>query len=163
MTRTRFWPEHGIAIAGRVYLYYLGIEHFAPGGTWGFRNVGTGLAILDAQAGEAQRLRWNGDWRLWPASRDDRHGGVQVVQDGDHVYVFSAVRQQYDVHAYLARVEAASIAEPAAYEYLASAAPTWDNDQSRSCTLGRCGNEFSVSFNPPSGHLMCFVDAGRTL
>ena len=164
LTRTRFWPEHGIAIAGRVYLYYLGIEHFAPGGTWGFRNVGTGLAILDAQAGEAQRLRWNGDWRLWPASRDDRHGGVQVVQDGDHMYVFSAVRQQYDVHAYLARVEAASIAEPAAYEYLASSAPTWDNDQSRSCTLGRCGNEFSVSFNPYlGGYLMCFVDAGRTL
>src|SRR5262245_44767248 len=101
LTRTRFWPEHGIAIDGRVYLYYLGIEHFEPNTTWGFRNLGTGLAVLDAVSGNAVRLRWDGDWRLWPAGPADVHAGVQVVRDGDHVYVFASTRDGCDITARL--------------------------------------------------------------
>lgn len=165
LTRTRFWPEHGIAIDGRVYLYYLGIEHFEPNTTWGFRNLGTGLAVLDAVSGNAVRLRWDGDWRLWPAGPADVHAGVQVVRDGDHVYVFASTRDGCDITARLGRVDARAMADRSAYEYLANDTPVWVRDPSRACSLGPCGPEFSVSYNDYlGGYLMCFVEpCGRSL
>jgi hypothetical protein len=165
LLRMRFWPEHGVAIDGRVYLFYLGIEQATPDTTWGFRNIGTGLAVLDPVAGDARRLRWDGDWRLWPSAPGDFHGGVQALGDGDYVYVFGALGQGHASEARLARVRSEAIVEPAAYEYLVSDTPAWDRDRSRCCTLGPCGHEFSVSFNRYlGGYLMCFVDStGCTL
>jgi Domain of unknown function (DUF4185) len=164
LARVRFWPEHGVAIDGRVYLYYLGIEHYQPGGTWGFRNLGTGLALLDPVTGHAERLTWNGDWRLWPPVFD-LHGGVQVIREGDTVYVFGACRNGHGVTARLARVDVSALAEPTAYEYCASDSPRWTRHAGESCSLGPCGHEFSVSFNRYLGkYLMCYVDSsGRAL
>jgi hypothetical protein len=162
LTRTRFWPEHGIAIDGRVFLYYLGIEHFAPDATWGFRNLGTGLAVLDPVSGDAQRLRWDGDWRLWPSGSADVHAGVQVVRDGGHVYVFGASRDGYEITARLARVDASAMGDRESYEYLSSETPVWVRDPSNACSLGPCGSEFSVSYNDYlGGYLMCFVEPYR--
>jgi len=165
LTRTRFWPAHGTAVDGRVYLYYLGIEHFAPDSTWGFRNLGTGLAVVDPVSGDAERLRWDGDWRLWPAGDGDLHGGVQVLRDGEHVYVFGTVRDGYEITARLGRVEAGAMADRDAYEYLAADTPAWSGDPSKACSLGRCGPELSVSYNAwLGGYLMCFVEPyGRAL
>lgn len=165
LARIRFWPEHGVVIDGRVFLYYIGIEQVAARETWGFRAIGTGLAVLDPTSGAADRLRWDGDWRLWPPLGDDLHGGVQVVRLGDHVYVFGALREGYRTTARLARVETHRLGEPAAYEYLASHAPAWTRDPSRARDMGPCGGEFSVSFNQYlDGWLMCYVDHdGRSL
>jgi hypothetical protein len=161
----RFWPEHGIAIDGRVYLYYLGIQQLDRRDTWAFRNVGTGLAIVDPLSGEAERLSWNTDWCLWPAGPTDRHGGVQVLREDEHVYVFGSCRDGADVQARLSRVPAECIADPSAYEHLASPVPTWSRMASDACNLGPSGHEFSVSFNRHlGGYLMCYVDAvGRSL
>ncbi|MDQ3927532.1 MAG: hypothetical protein M3328_00135, partial [Chloroflexota bacterium] len=68
----RFWPEHGIYLDGKVFVYYLGIETTDPSTIWGFRNLGTGLAVLDPATGRCDRLRRDGDWLLW-SGRDDLH------------------------------------------------------------------------------------------
>jgi hypothetical protein len=163
--RVRFWPEHGVAIDGRVYLYYLGIEHTRPGSTWGFRNLGTGLAVLDPHTGVAERLSFNGDWRLWPAGESDPHGGVQVLRVDDYIYVFGSCRDGYGATARVARVRPDAIADPAAYEYLASPEPVWSHTPAEACSLGVCGHEFSVSRNAYlDGYLMSYIEpAGRTL
>ncbi len=165
LARVRFWPEHGLRREdGHVFLYYLGIEHFA-GGTWGFRNAGTGLALLDPQTGEGRRLRWDGDWRLWPDAGDGSHGGVQVLRHGGCAYVFGSLRDGQTTGARLARVAVDALDEPGAYEFLASHAPTWTREPARALDLGPCGNEFSVSWNAHLGrYLMTYVERhGREL
>ncbi len=161
LARVRFWPEHGLCVDGRVFLYYLGIEHFAPGQTWGFRNDGTGLAVLDPATGRAERLRWDGDWRLWPDAGHGSHGGVSVVRHGGCVYVFGSLRQGEATGARLARVDENALGHPRAYEFLGSHAPSWTRDPSGALDLGPCGNEFSVSWNAHLGrYLMTYVERG---
>lgn len=161
LARVRFWPEHGLNVCGRVFLYYLGIEHFAPACTWGFRNGGTGLALLDPATGQAERLRWDGDWRLWPDAGDGSHGGVSVLRHAARAYVFGSLRQGESTGARLARAEVSALDDPRAYEFLASSAPTWTRDPARAFDLGACGNEFSVSWNAHLGrYLMTYVERG---
>lgn len=155
----RFWPEHGVALDGKVYLYYLGVQTTDPNSIWGFQNAGTGLAVLDPETGGCQRVLRGGDWRLWPPVGDDFHFGVQVIRQGDTVYVFGAVRQGLTASARLARVAAAHITDPAAYEYLASPQPTWTPELAAAWDMGWSGNEFSVSWNEHLGrYLLLSVD-----
>lgn len=160
--KIRFWPEHGVAIDGRVYLYYLGIQTTDPSTIWGFRNLGTGLAVLDPETGRCERLFRGGDWRLWETIGDDFHFGVQVVREGGYVYVFGSVRNGLLASARLARVPASRILEPAAYEILASPEPRWSAGFAESWDLGPSGIEFSVTRNDYLGkYLMLYVDEYR--
>lgn len=160
--RLRFWPEHGVVIDGRVYLYYLGIQTTDPTTIWGFRNAGTGLAVLDPQTGSCQRVLRGGDWRLWQPLGDDFHFGVQAIREGDTIYVFGALRQGLTASARLARVAAERIADPGAYEYLASPAPSWTAELSAAWDLGWSGNEFTVSWNEHLGkYLLLAIDDYR--
>lgn len=155
-TGLRFWPEHGLFLDGKVYLYYLGIETLDHSSVWAFRNLGAGLAVFDPETGEAEIVRREGDWNLWPAheDEDDFHFGVQVVKEGPYVYVFGSVRRQvYTTTARLARVPVASIADPASYEFLGGEgdAPGWTVDRTMARDLGVCSDEYSVSYNPYLG------------
>ncbi len=152
----RFWPEHGIFLDGKVYLYYLGIETLDHSSVWAFRNRGAGLAVLDPETGVAEIVRRDDDWNLWPAAgdADDVHFGVQVVKEGAYVYVFGSVRRQvYTTTARLARVAAASIANPDAYEFFGGegGAPCWTAERTAARDLGVCSDEYSVSYNPYLG------------
>ncbi len=158
----RFWPEHGICVDGKVYLYYLGIQTIDHSSIWGFRNCGIGLAVLDPQTGTCSRIRQGDDWCLWRAAAEDFHFGVQVIGDGEDVYVFGSLREGHQVRAILARVKADRITEPAAYEYLCSPQPDWHPDLGQACALGESAPEFSVSFNPYLGkYLLAYVDGPR--
>ena len=160
LRQLRFWPAHGVQIGGEVFLFYLGIECTKPGFTWGFRNVGTGLAKLDPSTGSCQRLLHEGSWRFWPPYGDDFHFGVQVMEEGGWIYVYASLRRELFCTARLARVAAADIAEPAAYEYLASPDPTWTQDLDRAQDMGPCSSEYSVSFNRYlSKYVLSYVDA----
>jgi hypothetical protein len=145
--RVRFWPEHGVFIDGQVYLFYLGIQTIDSHSIWGFRNVGTGLMILNPETGETSQVLDDGYWCLWRANADDFHFGVQVILEHDYVYVFASVRQGFATSARLARVSPQYITDPAAYEYLSSTQPDWTGNFESSCDLGECSNEYSVSFN----------------
>ena len=162
LARVRFWPEHGLAVEGRVYLFYLGIQHLAAG-TWGFRTAGTGLARLDPLGGETRRLRWDGDWRLWPDLADGSRGGVQVLRVGDHAYVFGSLRHGETVTARLARVPLEALERRDAYEFLCAPGPLWSRDPARALDLGPCGNEFSVAWSAHLGaYLMCYAERGAS-
>lgn len=155
----RFWPEHGIYLGGRVFVYYLGIQTVDPGTIWGFRNLGSGLGVLDPATGQCERIRHNGDWLLW-SGRDDLHFGVQVLQEGEYVYAFGSYREGFQSNAFLARVSAGQIAEPGAYEFLQDPAPRWGGDFEASYNLGPCGSDYSVSYNPYLGqYMMLFIDS----
>jgi hypothetical protein len=146
--KVRFWPEHGIYIDGKVYLYYLGIQTIDPNSIWGFRNLGTGLAVLDPETGLCSRLLHQGDWRFWRMKADDFHFGVQVIRREGFVYIFGSVRDALYSHARLARVDVSRVSDPTAYEYLSSFTPLWDRDINNACDLGRCSSDYSVSYNP---------------
>jgi hypothetical protein len=155
----RFWPEHGVLLGGKVYLFYIGIYQFDPSSTWGFRGVGSGLAVMDPVAGRSERLSNQNGWCLWPILGDDLHFGVQLLREEGFVYVFSSRRMGMFSYALLARVLASDITNPAAYEYLSSQEPAWSDDPSDSCELTLCSPEFSVSFNPYlEKYLMVYVD-----
>jgi hypothetical protein len=161
----RFWPAHGVYSGGKVWLFYLGIEFFNPSSDWGFRNLGAGLAVLDPATGEATRLRRGhparpaeGDWCLWKAHGDDFHFGVQTLREGGWIYVYSSLRHGYHAQAGVARVEEERIGHPGAYTFLA-ADGSWTGSLADAASLGPCGNDFSVSFNPYLGrYLMAYVD-----
>jgi len=156
----RFWPEHGICIDGRVYLYYLGVQTTDPGSIWGFRTLGTGLAVLDPASGRCERLRSGGDWRLWPCTVDDLHFGVQVLREDDWLYVFASVREGLFTTARVARVRADDVTHPARYEFLQDPEPRWGPSLDTACNLGLCGGDYSVSFNAHLGrYLMCYVES----
>lgn len=144
----RFWPEHGIFIDGKIYLYYLGVKTTDPKSIWGFRNMGTGLAILYPETGECTRLFYQDDWCLWRSIRDDFHFGVQVIRENEHVYVFASIREGISTTARLACVHVEEISNPSAYKYLCTFEPQWSQDINKACSLGECGPEYSVSYNP---------------
>ena len=156
----RFWPEHGLMLDGKLFLFYIGIHQFDPSSTWGFRAVGSGLAVMDPTSGVAERVRKNDDWRLWPILGDDLHFGVQAIRHDDFVYVFSSRRVGIFSYALLSRVPAAEIGVPSAYEYLSSTEPAWSADAAEGCELTVCSPEFSVSFNRYlERYLMVYVDS----
>jgi hypothetical protein len=158
--RIRFWPEHGIFLDGHVWLYYLGIQQHEPASIWGFRTLGTGLARLDPETGSCERLWFGDDWRVWPSVNDDTHFGVQVVQDGEYVYIFGSVRAGLYCTARLARVRCADIGSPEKYEYLTSGEPSWGASLQEALDLGPSGTDFSVSRNDHLGcYTMFYVDS----
>jgi hypothetical protein len=157
--RVRLWPAHGALVGGRVYLFYLGIEFFNPRSAWGFRNLGSGLAVLDPETGEALRLRRGTDWCLWKAHGDDFHFGVQTLRAGEWLYVYSSTRHGYHSQAGIARVPAARVGEPDAYGFL-DGSGGWSARAADAVSLGPAGNDFSVSYDAYLGrYLMVFVDA----
>jgi hypothetical protein len=143
----RFWPEHGIFIDGRIFLYYLGIQTLDPESIWGFKNLGIGLAVLDPKTGVSQRVLRDGDWRLWPIAADDFHFGVQVVRHDEYLFVFGSVRKGYNVHGILSRVPISSVTDLSAYTYKDDF-DNWVPDFALAGSIGPTGPEYSVSYNP---------------
>jgi len=155
----RFWPLHGVFWNEAVYFFYLGVQTVDPSTIWGFRNVGSGIARLDARTGECERLSSRDDWRFWRCHGIDMHFGAQVVRQGDVCYVFGSVRDSFYSHAILARVPVSEMADIKAYTYLQSTAPSWSDSLDEACDLGRCASDFSVSYNLHlDRYLMLYID-----
>jgi hypothetical protein len=156
----RFWPAHGILIDGVVYLFYLGIQQMDQHSLWAFRNIGVGLAMLDPKTGVCERLYPNGDWCYWKPRADDMHLGVQILREGDVLYVFGSRREGFSTRALLMRVHASQVANPAAYEFLRSTEPAWGSELELACDLGECNNDYSVSYNAFFGqYSMVYLDS----
>ncbi len=155
----RFWPQHGIHLNGSVYLYYIGIHQFDQTDTWGFRPLGTGLAMMDPATGTCKRLKNGRDWCFWPSGDHELHFGVQVLRDDPMVYLFFSRRKGEVTRAGLARTSIDGMCDPGAYEYLSSPEPTWSPEIGDSHDLAETGPEFSVTFNPHlNRYLMVYVN-----
>ena len=154
----RFWPEHGIFVDGRIFLYYLGIQTLDPESIWGFKNLGVGLAVLDPKTGVSHRVLRDGDWRLWQIAADDFHFGVQVVRHDEYLFVFGSVRKGYKVHGILSRVPVSSVSDLSAYTYKDDL-DNWVSDLTLAGSIGPTGPEYSVSFNRYlKKYLLVYVD-----
>jgi len=154
----RFWPQHGIAIGPRVYLFYLGILHHDQSDPWGFTEQGAGLAVLDTETGDCQRIWLNDDWRLWPSLPAECHCGVQLLREADTVYIFSSRLGYPGYEAFLARVDHKRIEDPAAYEFFTGTG--WGREIFDSVPLTECSAEYSVTFNAHLGrYVMLYADA----
>ena len=158
--RVRFWPEHGISIGNRIYVYYLAVQTTDASSVWGFRSLGTGLAEMDSETGHCRRVTQHGDWLLWRNMVDDFHLGVHVVREDDVLYVFGSIRRGFHYEGLLARVRADRIDDPAAYDFLASSAPTWTPLLGDAASLGPASSGYSVSFNQHLGRYTLFYVDG---
>lgn len=155
----RFWPEHGLMLDGQIHLFYIGVRQFDAASTWGFQGVGTGMALFDPASGTCRRLRRDDGWRFWPVPWDDFHMGVQILREEETVYVYASRRRGAYSYAMLARVQAADLANPKAYEYLTSPRPEWSPRLEDGCELACAANEYSVSYNAYlKRYLMAYVD-----
>jgi hypothetical protein len=156
----RFWPQHGVLLDGRVYVFYLGIQATGGSSVWDFRTLGAGVAALDPASGDCRRVCPGGDWLLWPATADDLHLGVQVVAHAGHLYVYGSRRRGLTVEALLGRVPPGSVADPGAYRFLQPATGRWAPDLDDAGGLGPCGADYSVSYNAHLGaFLMVYADS----
>jgi len=157
--KLRFWPEHGVAIGGRVYFYYLGVQTTDASSAWGFRVVGVGLASIDPATGETVREHYHGHWILWRDEAQDLHFGVHVLSQDEFLYVFGSVRDSLDTQAILARVRPDRIGQPDAYEFLSASTPEWCGRPADAMRLGTVASDFSVSYNSYLGkYTLYFVD-----
>jgi hypothetical protein len=156
----RFWPAHGIWAAGKVYLFYIGIQKIGPDSMWDFRNLGIGLAIFDPETGMCERVRHAKNWILWSAPVDDFHFGVQVFKEQDMIYVFGSVRDGFEVQGFIARAPLDQIQDPTAYAFYDVNAKNWIEELTESCSLGDCGSDYSVSYNSYlEAYLMIYADS----
>lgn len=157
MAGHRFWPQHGIVLGDRLYLYYLGIHQFDAKSTWGFRPTGSGLARLDLRTGVAERITVDGEWRLWRGA-DDLRLGTQVIRKDDHLLVLGSARIEGLVQAIAARVPVHRIESASAYEFFAGAGE-WTTNVRRAAPLATSAPEYSLSWNEHLGaYLLCYVD-----
>jgi hypothetical protein len=148
----RFWPEHGIQIGEEVVFFYLAVQQ-AAAGTWGFAEMGNGIARLNLQTGNCSRWIRDGDWRPWPMLPLDTHCGVQLMENNGWLLVFCSRAAGLECEAFLARVPMDAIEEPEQYYFYAGAAG-WTRTMTAAQPLARCSSEFSVAYNE---YLGCYV------
>ena len=155
----RFWPLHGVYLEGQVFLYYLGVRAVDPS-TWGFRNVGFGLARLDPHGGSCQRLTGGLDWRWWPELGSDVLFGTQILRQEPYLYLFGSQRQGLSSRALLLRVTPDGITDPRAYQALSDPkGPRWTRHLDQAADLGPSATTFSVTWNPYLGrYLMLYIE-----
>ncbi len=141
----RMWPLGGITLRGRTYLYYAMIEKTDGQAPWNFKDIGGGLASSPTPLGHYTRLTPNNNWRF-PIEP------FQVLHIGDYLYLFQIRGQPPLKGASLARVPAASIEDPAAYEWFNGLSPrgdpTWSREPTESAViLPEAAGQFSIAWN----------------
>jgi hypothetical protein len=105
----RIWPDGGVALGSRVYLYYSLIQvNDAKPAPWNFQGVGGGLAVADGPMKTFVRLRPDNQWRF-PVEP------IQVVRNGSALYLFEISEKPKGL--ILARVPIGKIEDPGAYEF----------------------------------------------
>jgi hypothetical protein len=155
----RLWPEHGLCLDDKVIFFYLAIRQYESG-TWGFAEVGTGLATLDLSTGHCVRWMDGNEWRPWPSLPPDCHCGVQLMRLDAVVYIFCSRPRGLHSEAFLARVPVAEMTQPRCYEFFRGEGPVWTQNFAEARPLTQCSSEYSVAFNQHLGcYLMTYVEA----
>ncbi|MEM9556441.1 MAG: DUF4185 domain-containing protein [Acidobacteriota bacterium] len=175
----RLWPQHGLSLdPSRVLLAYLAIQHLGAD-TWGFGEIGSGLAVVDLATGTGERLRFRDDapdepghdeWCTWPSIDDGLHAGVCFLRVDRVVYVYATHRTGFTWHALVARVDADRVADPLAYRYFAGATSSaiesdarWSPERGEAVPLCPCGGELTASWNAHLGaFLLTTIDSHRS-
>ncbi len=154
---TRIWCLHGIALGGKLILWFVKVRMLAEGPfPVNFEIVGSGMALGESTSFQFQRVVRNGSSILWKG--DEPHFAAAAIHDEatGFVYLYGALQDAGGSQcAYLARVQGSAIGDPGAYEYLNSLAPAWGKNPLAGVPVFEgMPNELSVSYN---AHLRSYL------
>lgn len=133
------WPLGGIHTGGKNYLYYHVIQK-TGGGSWDFQGIGSGLAASEQPLGDYRRLHPGDNWQFPVAP-------AQVIEYGDWLYLYEIVTRREKSAVALARVKAAEIASPDAYEFYSLPEKRFVTDKSAESAILPAAGQVSVAFN----------------
>ncbi|HAH08430.1 MAG TPA: hypothetical protein DCM05_18200 [Elusimicrobia bacterium] len=141
----RLWPQHGVRVGAKVYVYYTLIQAYGTG-MWHFASVGQGLAVSEGPAGPYRRLR-RGESTVFWSDVEPAYGGA-VLEDGGWLYLYGRGFTGPGAYAqFLARVRPDAIEDLGAYRYFAGG-EAWKALPSEAALLFQDGvTELSVSWN----------------
>jgi hypothetical protein len=153
----RIWCLHGIALGGKLILWFIKVHMLAEGSfPVNFGIVGSGMALGDTTHFQFQRIVRNGSSILWEGGEPHFAAAALHDETAGFVYLYGALQDPGGMqNAHLARVRPSAIEDPGAYEYLRSPAPVWGkNPREAAPVFSGMPNELSVSFN---AHLGSFL------
>jgi hypothetical protein len=100
-------PTYGVAVGGRMFLYYMSVRQWTSPGHWTLNN--SGIAYSD-DGGQT----WTRSAATWPG--DTNFGQVSLIHEGSFVYVFGIPGGRYGA-LQLARVPDTRILDVSDYQY----------------------------------------------
>ena len=161
----KYWPQHGVKIGAKVYLYYSIIQAFGKGG-FDFAQVGQGLAVSNDGGKTFRQVKPPCGWAFWNDVQPAFGGAVHKAGDG-WLYVYGrGLSGPGEYSLYLAKVQEEDIERPDKYLYFKggnSGGPQWTKSLPEAKPLLAQGeSELSVSQNEfLGGMLMLYSRSGR--
>lgn len=137
-------PNAGIAVDGKQYVQYMSVRAWGPPGQWHTNYAGIAVSADGGATWEQpRRARW-----INRAEGDHPFQIGAFARDEQHVYLFGTTNGRFGP-AYLARVDPASVLEPAAYRYWTG--DGWGRDEFAAAPVlpgpvGELSVEYSVHF-----------------
>ena len=161
----KYWPQHGVQIGTKVYLYYSIIQAFGKGG-FDFAQMGQGLAVSDDGGKNFRQVKLPCGYAFWDDVQPAFGGAVHKSGDG-WLYVYGrGLSGPGEYSLYLAKVQEGDIEQPGKYFYfrgVKSGLPEWTkNLLEAKPVLAHGESELSVSRNDfLGGLLMLYSRSGR--
>jgi hypothetical protein len=138
--RLRMWPAGGVAVNGRVYLFYSMIEVGDAPGPWNFHGIGSGLAVAPKPLSKFVRLTPDGSWKF-PLD------AICVLTSDRFLYFYQVSDHAGAKGLIIARCDPARIEDPAAYRFFNG--QDWLSDvASAKVILTEAYGQVSVAWNP---------------
>ncbi len=153
----RIWCLHGIAVNGKVYLYFIKIRMLKEGEPpSNFIIIGSGFAIGNQKDWEFKRAIHNGSYIIWNGDDPCFASAVSYKPGDEFIYLFGTKNDKAGIHnLHLARVIPDQIENINTYEYFVSENSGWTKDVKQSKPLfSGMPNELSVNYNK---YLGCYL------
>ncbi len=147
----RVWCMHGIALADKIYLFFIKVRMLAEGPLpVNFEILGSGMAVGRAGKWNFRRIRHHGSDLFWQ-KEDPQFGSAALLsRDEKWVYLYGVKKDHHFTQlSHLARVCPEQIEQREHYQFLISPAPRWGSEVREAMPLfSGPPNEQSVSWNP---------------
>lgn len=153
----RVWCMHGIALNGKIYLFFIKVGMLAEGPfPVNFEILGSGIAVGSANDWRFQRIDNHGSDLFW-GKDDPQFGSAALLSDDSQwVYLLGVNKDERQTQlSNLARVPAAALADRRQYEFFCGRQKMWSSDVADAKAIfNGPPNEQSLSFNQ---HLGCYL------
>ncbi|RJP71149.1 MAG: DUF4185 domain-containing protein [Ignavibacteriales bacterium] len=153
----RIWCLHGIAVNGKVYLYFIKIRMLKDGEPpANFIIIGSGLAFGSETDWEFRRVYNNGSYIIWKGDEPCFASAILYEPGNEYIYLYGTKNDPKGIqNLHLARVKPGQIEDFGSYEYFVSENDGWTKDVKQSKPLfSGMPNELSVNYNK---YLGCYL------
>jgi hypothetical protein len=153
----RIWCLHGIAINGKVYLYFIKIRMLKEGvPPANFVVIGSGLVVGSEKDWDFKRIFRDGSYIIWKEDEPCFASAISYKPSDEFVYLYGTKFDTGGEHKlHLARVKPEEIELIDKYEYFVSEKEGWTKDVRESNPVfSGMPNELSVNYNP---YLDCYL------